>query len=160
MNEEQGTSNAGRPTKYNPELNHTVYKLCLLGLTDEELASFLEIAVSTLNDWKNVYPEFSESIKNGKQIADAEVAFKLYDRATGFHYDDVDVRLIDGKVEQTPIKKFLPGDVTAQIYWLNNRRKINFKARQTEENVPTVVITTTVSKEEALEIYKTINEQC
>ncbi len=159
MNDEQ-KSNAGRPTKYNAELNTTVYKLCLLGLTDQELANFLEIAESTLNEWKLKYPEFSESIKKGKEIADAEVAYKLHERATGFTYDDVDIRVLNGAIVQTPIKKYIPADPTAQIYWLNNRRKINFKARQTDEVATTVVITTTVTKEEALDIYKTLNEEC
>lgn len=158
MNED---SNAvGRPTKYNPDLNQTVYKLCLLGLTDKELADFLEIAESTLNLWKLEHEDFSESIKKGKEIADAEVVYKLHERAIGFHVDDEDLRVIDGTLTRTPIKKFIPGDVTAQIYWLNNRRKINFKARQSEETAPTVIVTTTVSKEETLEILKTLNEQC
>lgn len=150
----------GRPSKYEEAFNDTAYKLSLLGLTDEELATFFEIATSTLYEWKLKYPTFSESIKKGKEIADAEVAFSLHERAKGFTYDDEDIRVINGEIVKTPIKKFIPGDPTAQIYWLNNRRKINFKARQSEEVATTVVITTTVTKEEALEIYKTINEAC
>jgi hypothetical protein len=151
---------AGAPTKYKGEFALQAYKLCLLGLTNEELALFFGVNADTIYEWQKKHVEFSESIKNGKEIADAEVAYKLHERATGFTYDDTDIRVIEGKVVQTPIKKFLPADPTAQIYWLNNRRKINFKARQTDEVATTIVVTTTVTKEEAVEIYKSLNEQC
>lgn len=160
MEQEHEKNKGGRPTKYEESFNDLIYKLCLLGLTDTELALFLEIAESTLNEWKLKYPKFSESIKKGKEIADAEVVFSLYETAKGYTYDDTDIRVIEGQVVQTPIKKHQPGNPTAQIYWLNNRRKTHFKARQSEDAAPTVVITTTVSKEEVVEIFKTINEAC
>lgn len=153
-------SNAGRPTKYKEEFSEQAYKLCLLGLTNEELASFFEVNIDTIYEWQNTIPIFSDSIKKGKEIADAEVAIKLHERAIGFTYDDEDIRVIDGTITRTPIKKFIPADVTAGIYWLNNRRKINFKARQTDDVQTSIIVTTTVTKEEAIDIYKTINDQC
>lgn len=37
------------------------------GLTDEQIAHNMGIAVSTLYGWKNKYSEFSESLKKGKK---------------------------------------------------------------------------------------------
>ena len=37
------------------------------------------------------YPEFSESLKEGKALADAEVADKLYKRATGYEHAAVKI---------------------------------------------------------------------
>ena len=41
-----------------------------LGLSDAEIATVLDIAESTLNEYKKKHPEFSESIKKGKLVAD------------------------------------------------------------------------------------------
>ena len=52
----------GRPSKYDPDtMDEQVFKLCLLGATDEEMADFFNVALSTLNLWKKEHPEFSES---------------------------------------------------------------------------------------------------
>ena len=59
-------------------------KLCLLGATDKELAEFFSVSEQTLNKWKKDYPEFLESLKKGKNIADANVASRLYNRAIGY----------------------------------------------------------------------------
>lgn len=149
----------GRPTKYDKANDRIAYKLCLLGLTNEELATFFEVNIDTIYEWQKVHESFSDAIKKGKQIADAEVAVKLHQRATGYTYDDTDIRVIEGKIVKTKVKKHLPADPTAGIYWLNNRRKINFKARQTDETAPTVIVTTTVSAEEAKDILKSIHDQ-
>ncbi len=66
-----------RPTKYQEAYAEQARKLCLLGYTDAELADFFEVSESTINKWKLDYPEFSESIKKGKAVADAEVSDRL-----------------------------------------------------------------------------------
>lgn len=38
------------------------------GLTEEQIASNMGIAVSTLNNWKNSYVEILESIKREKKL--------------------------------------------------------------------------------------------
>ena len=70
-----------RPTKYQEAYAEQARKLCLLGYTDAELADFFEVSESTINKWKLDYPKFSESIKKGKAVADAEVSDRLYQRA-------------------------------------------------------------------------------
>ena len=56
----------GRPTKYREELNDQVFKMALLGLTDEQMADVLDVETTTLDDWKVRYPEFYRSLKRGK----------------------------------------------------------------------------------------------
>jgi len=58
----------GRPTDYKVEYNEQVYKLCLLGATDVELANFFNVNEDTIYEWKKKYTEFSESIKKGKNM--------------------------------------------------------------------------------------------
>ena len=102
-------------------------KLALLGATDADIADFFGIAVSTLALWKTKHPEFSDALKAGKQIADAEVAHKLYQRAMGYEHDEVDIRVIDRKVVMTPIRKIYAPDTTAAIFWLKNRQKAQWR---------------------------------
>lgn len=126
---------AGRPTSYKPEYNQQAYKLCLLGHTDAELAAFFEVAESTINLWKLEHPEFSESIKKGKDNADADVAEKLYHRATGYSHPDVDIKMYEGQIIETPLVKHYPPDTAAAIIWLKNRQKAKWRDRFEQEHV-------------------------
>lgn len=67
------------------------------GLTDDQIAHNIGIRRSTLYEWKNKHTDFADSIKKSKEVADFEVENALY-------------------------KKALSGDVTAQIFWLKNRK--------------------------------------
>ena len=68
----------GRKSEYRIEYADQALKLCLLGATDKELSEFFSVSEQTLNKWKKDYPEFLESLKKGKNIADANVASRLY----------------------------------------------------------------------------------
>ncbi|PHM63971.1 terminase [Xenorhabdus stockiae] len=116
-----------RPTKYQEAYAEQARKLCLLGYTDKELADFFEVSESTLNNWKHDHPEFLESLKKGKQVADGEVAAKLFHRATGYEHAEDDIRVVEGKIVITPTVKHYPPDTTAAIFWLKNRQKDNWR---------------------------------
>lgn len=128
-------SNAGRPTKYKLEYNEQVYKLCLLGATDKELANFFNVDEATINRWKNEYEEFCESIKRGKEIADANVASKLYQRAIGYKHEDTQFATYQGEItdQKTYIKHYAP-DPTAAIFWLKNRQSAKWRDKQDIEH--------------------------
>lgn len=112
----------GRPTKYNQSYCKKAYKLSLLGATDKELADFFDICEATINNWKNDYPEFLESLKRGKYEADAKVASRLYKRALGYSHEDVDIKMYEGQIITTKLTKEYPPDTTAAIFWLKNRQ--------------------------------------
>ena len=113
----------GRPTKYDPKINRMVEKFCKLGATDKEIAELLDVSESTLYLWKNEHPEFSEALKKGKTLADAEVAEKLFCRAIGYSHPEVDIKVVDGEIIQTKLTKHYPPDTAAAIFWLKNRQK-------------------------------------
>jgi len=120
----------GRPTKYKEEYNEQAEKLCKLGATDQELADFFQVDVSTINNWKIDYPQFFESIKKGKILADSNVAERLYQRALGFEHDSEEIKVTDGEVVRVPIRKIYPPDPTAAIFWLKNRRPEKWRDKQ------------------------------
>jgi hypothetical protein len=111
----------GRKTKYNKEYIKQVYKLCLLNATDAQIADYFSVSESTLNLWKLRYKEFSESLKRGKEHADAEVAEALFHRACGYSHPDVHISNFQGEITVTNITKHYPPDTAAAFIWLKNR---------------------------------------
>jgi hypothetical protein len=135
----------GRPTKYKPEFAEQAYKLCLLGCTDKELGKFFEVEEKTINNWKNTNVEFLQSLKKGKEIADAEVTHKLYKRATGYATYEMTFEKIDSQMnfdennapniitdayKKKVVKKEVPPDTTAAIFWLKNRQPLKWRDKQ------------------------------
>ena len=113
----------GRKSEYQKEYADQALKLCLLGAIDKELAEFFSVSVQTLNKWKKDYPEFLESLKKGKNIADANVASRLYNRAIG--YSCKATKFATSEVRITDAKEYIehyPPDTTAAIFWLKNRQ--------------------------------------
>ena len=89
------------------------------GLTDEQIAYNLGIAVSTFYVYKEQHEEFSEALKRGKEVVDYEVENALLKRALGYGYEEITYE--EGKPVKKVTKQVAP-DVTAQIYWLKNRK--------------------------------------
>lgn len=116
-----------RPTKYKAEFAEQAYKLCLLGATDEEMADFFEVAVSTISKWKKDHPAFSEAIKRGKRLADANVAESLYKRACGYSHKAVKIMQYEGVPVVEEFTQHYPPDTTACLAWLNNRQRENWQ---------------------------------
>ena len=112
----------GRPSKFRDEFPEQARKLCLLGAKDSDLAKFFEVTESTLNEWKKVYPEFSESLKAGKELADAVIADSLFQRAKGYSHKAVKIMVVDKVVVHEEYTEHYPPDPTSMIFWLKNRR--------------------------------------
>lgn len=126
----------GAPSKYKPEYAQQAFNQCLLGSTDAELATFFEVNVDTIHEWKKKHKEFSDALKSGKTEADDKVAASLYSRATGYTHDSEEIKVVsnggfDGSsVVRVPIKKHYAPDVLAQIFWLKNRQPDKWREKQ------------------------------
>ena len=94
------------------------------GLTDDQIAKNMGISRSTLNEWRNKYPDISDALKKSKELADREVENALYKRAIGYEYTETKTVISDkdGVKTETVVKQVAP-DVTAQIFWLKNRKR-------------------------------------
>lgn len=75
------------------------------GLTDAQIANNMGITPKTLYEWKNKFSDISSALKKSKDIVDAEVENALYQKA-------------------------MSGDVTAQIFWLKNRKPKVWRDKQ------------------------------
>lgn len=135
---EPAANPVGRPTKYDPAFHPVwVEKLGKLGATDEEIAEAFEVSLRTIHEWSTVHTEFLHARKKGKIFADAEVASKLFHRATGYQHEETDVKVIEGQVVLTDVVKHYAPDTTAAIFWLKNRQPAKWRDRPPELGVPT-----------------------
>jgi hypothetical protein len=123
----------GRPSKYKEEFAEQAYKLCLLGAKDSEIASFFDVDEATVNRWKIDYPEFCESLKAGKDDADAVIAQSLFHRAKGYSHPEDKIFNNDGVEMVVPTIKHYPPDTTACIFWLKNRQKDKWRDKTETE---------------------------
>lgn len=124
---------------------------CRAGATNETLAKSLGIGLTTFKRILKDYPEkMKELLKEGKQEADFKVESELFRRAIGYDYEETETIVsVDKEGNATPskvrkIKRHVPGDVTAQIYWLKNRKPDTWKDRnfvtvEGDEDKPVVI---------------------
>ena len=126
----------GRPSSYKAEFAEQALKLCRLGATDADMAGFFGVSEQTVNAWKGAHPAFLESLKEGKGLADAEVADRLFKRATGYEHPAVKIvaNANTGQEHVVAYTERYPPDTTACIFWLKNRRPDLWRDK-TEQNV-------------------------
>lgn len=79
------------------------------GLTNEQIAKNIGINAKTLYEWKNKESKISEVLKRNREVVDFEV-------------------------ENALLKNALEGNVTAQIFWLKNRKKSEWREKQEYTN--------------------------
>jgi hypothetical protein len=137
MTKEKVKNKGGRPTEYKEEYCEQARKLCLLGSTDESLADFFDCCVTTLNTWKKTHSEFLLSIREGKIVADSNVAEALYNRAIGYSHPDDHISNFQGAITVTKTTKHYAPDTGAAFIWLKNRS--GWKDKQEVEHSGEVV---------------------
>ncbi len=112
-----------RPSSYKEEYVEQAEKLSKLGLTDKEMAEFFGVTERTFNTWKTKHPEFLQSLKKGKTLADANVVESLYRRACGYSHEAVKIMQYEGQPVVEPYIEHYPPDTTACLAWLHNRQR-------------------------------------
>ena len=140
---------AGRKGKYNSDMPTRAKGFARRGLSEKHVAQNLGISEQTLNVWKNKFPEFLEGLREGQRPVNEEVENALLQRALGYEHQDesysIEDKVLDGKVHRLTsgkkIKKHIPGDVKAMIFWLTNREKGRWKDKLTTEHEGSINIT-------------------
>lgn len=141
----------GGPAKYQKKFATMARKAYEAGFTDRELADLIGVSEGTIGAWKIAHIEFAEALKVGKGVADDRVERSLYARATGYEHDEVDIRVVNGKIVKTPLRKFYPPDTVAAIFWLKNRRRAEWRDKHDHEHTgkdggPIVVAATSIDE--------------
>ncbi len=118
------------PVVYRPNFADLARKYALLGCNDARIAELLGVPLSQLMDWQMAYPELEAFIRDGRELADAEVATAIYQRACGYSHPAVKFWLAKSKdaegnetievIEKAYVERY-PPDVGAAQFWLTNR---------------------------------------
>lgn len=93
------------------------------GMIDVDIAKRIGISRATFYAWKKASKEFSDALKKGKEVVDYAVESALLRKALGQEVTETRIETDEeGHRREITVKKQIPGDVTAQIFWLKNRK--------------------------------------
>lgn len=130
----------GRPSGYKPSFAAQAEKLCRLGATDEDIADFFSVSVRTIVRWKLQHESFCLALKSGKEHCDHRVERSLYQRAVGYTFKSEKIFNNKGAIVRAPCVEHVPPDVTAQIFWLKNRKRDEWRDKQDHEHTHNLTI--------------------
>lgn len=114
----------GRRGWYREELNEQAKNLAMLGLTIEQMARVFNVDEKTIDRWLASKPKFKQAVMEGGEMADAQVARSLYERANGAKVPAVKVFMPAGSTEPVivPYTEHYPPDTAAASKWLASRQ--------------------------------------
>lgn len=97
------------------------------GLTNIQIAANIGVAERTFTEWVAQFPAISTALKKGKEPVDIQVENALLKRALGYDYEETTTEVEEyagGKTKKhvRKVTKHVPGDTTAMIFWLKNRK--------------------------------------
>lgn len=131
------TKRPGRPTKYDPAYHpRHALNYALMGAINDELAAFFDVAVSTIDLWIATHEEFSGAIKEGRAVADATIASRLFKRACGYEvpaekiFFNKEALDPEDQIVRAPTTTHVAPDPTSMIFWLKNRRPDKWRDRK------------------------------
>ena len=108
------------------------------GLNESQIAHNLGVHINTFSRSKR-HPDYGEAIsaalKHGREVADIRVENALFKRAVGYEYDEIKEEY-EGTilVKRTVIRKCVPPDTGAQVFWLKNRKPDTWRDRREVDN--------------------------
>lgn len=101
------------------------------GLTDVQIAKNMGVSLSCLSSYKVKYKEILNALKKGKEVVDFEVENALLKRALGYSVTLKKQKVTkSGKVVSVEEENYIAPDVTAQIYWLKNRKPQEWREKR------------------------------
>lgn len=125
-----------RKTKYDTHVApflHEIGQMARNGATEEEIAGKLDVAYSTFREYRKKHEELKKALEITKEMADLDVEAALYKRANGYEYTETtreyDEETGKMRVTKTVVKQVAP-DVSAQIFYLKNRRPELWRDKQ------------------------------
>ncbi len=94
-----------------------------------EIARAVGTTERNLYRWAARYDEFSHILKTAGIVADDRVELTLYQRAVGYEVKTEKIFKDGASIIRVETTEHVPPDVTAQIFWLKNRRRDKWSER-------------------------------
>ena len=116
-----------------------VQRLCYIGLTDQKIAEYFGVTPMTMRRWRKKFPNLDRAVKNGREVADAEIANALFEKARGYEMEVEEPRKNDeGTWTIVTYTKRYPPDTKAAIKWLSARQPENWSENKKVDHSHTV----------------------
>ncbi len=147
----------GRKAKYDFENDKVVLakieELARDGAQDKDIAAYLGYNETHFCEIKGRYPKLTEALKKGRSPLDFNVENSLFKKCIGYkekvqkpikvkekYYDDQGRMCERERVEVVEYEETVYPEVTAQIFWLKNRKPKMWNRQPVEEdaNNPTI----------------------
>ncbi|MGL5303995.1 MAG: hypothetical protein ACRC9M_10420, partial [Aeromonas sp.] len=93
----------GKSGLYRSEYALVGYRMALLGATVSQIADAIGVNACTIHDWKARHTDFCMALRSGRQMANANVAARLYQRATGYSYESEEIKVVEGEIVRVPV---------------------------------------------------------
>lgn len=123
-------------TVKDPAILQEILEYAKEGCTLEQIANRLLVHKDTLYRWSKKYPEVKEVILEGNKVADDRVEMSLYEMCFAHDVKEMIIEQdpVTGAVLKQVIRtKHVPANATAIQYWLQNRRRDEWKNHQALE---------------------------
>lgn len=85
------------------------------------------VSLATLYVFKRDYSEFSEAVRQAREVVTDKVEAALFKRATGCAVPAIHFTSFEGKVTQTPFIEYYPPDTGAALGWLKGNRPEKYR---------------------------------
>ena len=118
----------GSKTKYTKELFEKTKILATRGATDKEIYKTLSISHDSYYNYLKKYPEYSEMIKEARDVPIDQVEAALFKTAIGYEFMELHREGVpdkDGNMKTKivkEVKKVVQPNVAAMIFYLTNKR--------------------------------------
>jgi len=143
----------GAPTKYEDK-KQNILERALSGQTEQQIADNIGINQQTIKNWKKKYPDFFEALKEAKSFTDDLAEGSLLKLALGYEREEVKVFCDKfGQIHEHRYMIEVPPNVTALIFWLKNRRPVEWRDKLEEklgESLADLILQTQIKKEAIL----------
>lgn len=109
------------------------------GLFDKQIAKNIGITPKTMCEWKKRYSTFASIFEVGRGITGIEIVNALYKSAKGYYVQE---QTIDNKGRKRVVRKWIAGNVSAQIFLAKNWLPDEYKDKRdfgVEGAVPVVI---------------------
>jgi hypothetical protein len=93
------------------------------GATISEIAETLSVTVATIYNWQSRHPSFKAALSIGEETANNRVELSLYNQAVGYFVDEEDIKILNGEVLRVKVKRWIPPNPTAAIFWAKVKMK-------------------------------------
>lgn len=140
----------GRTSKLSGLNQSHLEKLCKAGWTNQQIADFIGISLSTLNRWIARFPGLTKQVRDWKDEADARVERSCYESAIGYDHPEEKIfihnkKVIEydesgNKIRESDVPEIIrvdtvrhyPPNPTSIIWWLSNRKHHDWKRTRQE----------------------------